>query len=824
MRRRVRSGVAADPPSRARAVVIGGGVIGCSVAYHLTRRGWRDVVLLERKQLTSGTTWHAAGLIGVLRATRNLTRLAQYSAELYARLEAETEQATGYERSGSISIATDSERLEELLRDASMARDLGVEAVAIDTREILAHWPHAQLNDVVGGVYLPGDGHVGPVDVTRALAIGARQAGAKVIEHIKVTDILTRGGRAAGVMTDRGEIESDVVVNCGGIWAREIGRLCGVDVPLHAAEHFYMVTEPVEGLPEQLPTLREPGACAYFKREAGGRLLVGFFEPQAHPWGMDGIPEDFEFDELPDNWSHLEPWTMRALERIPVLANTGIRRFFNGPESFTPDDSYLLGEAPELPGFFVAAGFNSIGVGSAGGAGKALADWIVDGSSSLDLHDVDLKRMMPFQANAAYLADRTVESLGLLYAMHWPNRQFETARGVRRSPLHDRLADCGACFGELAGWERANWFAPEGAQPEYTYSFGRQNWFEYSAEEHRAVRERVGLFDQTSFGKLLLQGPDAEAVLQRVCAADVAVEPGRVVYTQWLNERGGIESDLTVTRIDAHRYLIVTAAACQVRDRAWLTAHLPEGARAEIVDVTSAWSVLAVMGPDSRELLSAITRDDLSNTGFPFATSREIDLGYARVRATRITYVGELGWELYIPTEFALGVYDAIVDAGEPLGLRHAGYHALNSLRIEKGYRHWGHDITSDDTPMQAGLTFAVDFDKPTDFIGRRALVAAREQRLTRRLVTFTLEDPEPLLYHNEPVWCDGERVGYITSGMFGHTIGRSVGLGYVGNAQGVDREDIASGAWEIEIAGARFGASATLRPLYDASNERIRA
>jgi len=816
--------VARDLPARASAVVIGGGVVGCSVAYHLTQRGFRDVLLLERRRLTCGTTWHAAGLVGVLRATQTLTRLAQYSAELYERLPAETGQATGYRRTGSLAIATDAERLEELLRGASMARSFGIEIAEVEPAEVRRRWPHARVDDVLGGVFLPDDGTVSPVDVTRSLAEGARRGGATVVEGVKVTDVLTRAGRVAGVATERGNVESDVVVNCGGMWAREIGRLAGVDVPLHAAEHFYIITEPIDGLPESLPTLRDPGACFYFKHEAGGRLLVGFFEPVARPWGMDGIPDDFEFGELPENWPHLEPWIERAAERVPALQSVGIRQFFNGPESFTPDDRYLLGEAPDLPGFFVAAGFNSVGVSSAGGAGRALADWIADGAAPVDLEDVDLRRMMPFQANAKYLRERTVESLGLLYAMHWPFRQFETARGVRRSPLHDRLAARGACFGELAGWERANWFAPDGERPEYAYSYGRQNWFEHSACEHRAVRERVGLFDQTSFAKLLVQGPDAEAALQRICAADVGVEPGRVVYTQWLNEGGGIEADLTVTRLDEQRYWVVTAPACQVRDRAWLCAHLPDHARAEVVDVTSGYAVLGVMGPRSRELLSRLTPDDLSNEGFPFGTSREIDLAYARVRATRITYVGELGWELYVPIEFALGVYDALVEAGEPFGLDHAGYHALNSLRIEKGYRHWGHDITSADTPLEAGLSFAVAFDGAGDFIGRDALLRQRERPLGRRLATFVLDDPEPLLYHDEPIWRDGERVGRITSGMFGHSVGRAVGLGWVEQPDGVDRELVRSGKWEIEIAGRRVPARTSLRPLHDPKGERIRA
>ena len=811
-----------EVPSHAQVVIIGGGVAGCSVAYHLTRLGWQDVVLLERKSLTSGTTWHAAGLIGQLRATHNLTRLAQYTAELYAALEKETGQATGFRQNGSLSIASEPERFEELRRGASMASCFGLEAEVISPAEAGELHPLIEIDDLVGAVFLPNDGQTNPIDTTQALARGARDHGAKIFEQTRVTGIETEGRRVTAVVTTSGRVACEFVVNCAGMWAKEVGQMCGVNIPLHAAEHFYVVTEPIEGLPHNLPVLREPSACNYFKEDAG-KLLVGMFEPVAKPWGMLGIPKDLEFETLPQDIEHIEPQLDLAMKRIPLLARTGIQTFFNGPESFTPDNRYMLGPAPELDNFFVAAGFNSIGIVSGGGVGKVMADWIVEGHPPMDLWDVDIKRVMPFQANRRYLRERTTETVGLLYAMHWPFFSPESARPVRVSPLHERLAAQGACFGELCGWERANWFAPEGVQPRYRYSYGRQNWFEYSAAEHRAVRETVGLFDLSSFGKFLLQGDDAEAVLNRVSTNDVAVAPGQVVYTQWLNERGGIEADLTVTRLEKDQYLIVTAAASQGRDFYWLRDRIPPDCHAVLTDVTSGWSVLSVMGPESRALLQPLSADDLSNDAFPFGTSREIDLGYARVRATRISYVGELGWELYVPTEFALGVFDVILEDGAAHGLHLAGYHALNSLRIEKGYRHWGHDITNEDTPLESGLGFTVKWDKAGGFIGREALDEYRNAPLKRRLVQFRLEDPEPMLYHEEPIWREGVRVGRTTSGMYGHTLGGSVGLGYVEHPEGVDHEFMASGNFELEVAGKRFAAAASLRPMYDPTGEKIK-
>jgi 4-methylaminobutanoate oxidase (formaldehyde-forming) len=796
----------------ARVIVVGGGIVGCSVAYHLTRLGWTDVLLLERKKLTCGTTWHAAGLVGQLRATLNLTKLARYTAELYAGLEAETGQATGFKRTGSVSIASTPARFEELRRGASMAKTFGLDVEVISPAQVRELWPLLDGDDVVGGVYLPGDGQTNPTDTTMALAKGARQAGARILEDVKVTGVNTANGRVTGVRTEQGDIAAEVVVNCAGMWGREMGLMAGVNVPLHACEHFYAITEPVTGMPAGLPVLRDPDSCTYFKEDAG-KILFGAFEPRAKPWGMDGIPEDFCFDELPEDIDHFTPILEAAMARVPALQTAGIRRFFNGPESFTPDNRYLLGEAPELRGFFVAAGFNSIGIQSAGGAGKVLAEWIVDGHPPMDLWDVDIRRMQPFQGGASYLRQRAGEALGLLYAMHWPYRQYETVRGLRRSPLHSRLAAHGACFGEVAGWERPNWFAPPGVEPVYEYSYGRQNWFPHAAAEHMAARRNVALFDLTSFAKFLVQGPDSENILLTVCSNDLAIPPGRVVYTPWLNERGGIEADVTVSRLAEDRFLVVAGAATAVRVLDWLRRTMPEAARVSVTDVTSAYAVLAVMGPNSRDLLASVSTADLSKAAFPFAALREIEICTAPVLAQRMSYVGELGWELYVPSEYAGGVFDTLWAAGVDHGLRLAGMHTLDSCRLEKGFRHWGHDIGDEDTPLEAGLAFACAFDKTPPFIGREALQRQRQDGVKRSLVQFVLDDAGPLLYHNEPIVRDGRIVGRLTSGAYGHALGRAVGMGYIADPGGVDAAFVQAGRYQIEIAGERFGASASLRP-----------
>lgn len=826
----------ANLPTDAEVIVVGGGVIGCSIAYHLTKLGVKDVLVLERQQLTSGTTWHAAGLLGQLRDNRNNTELAKYTVGLYRELEAETGQATGCKFNGSISLATNKERMEELKRRADMAKVFGLTVDVLGPQGIKDRYPLIEVDDLVGGILIPSDGQGDPVGITQALAKGARNGGAQIFEGTKVCELLTQGRDVVGVRAEAGgksqEICARKVVLACGMWTRDLAASVGVNVPLHACEHFYIVTEPFAGVTRNLPVLRDFDNYAYYKEDAG-KILLGAFEPVAKPWGMEGIAEDFCFDELPYDFDHFEPILTKAVARMPALENAGIQTFFCGPESFTPDDHYHLGRVPERDNLFVAAGMNSIGILSAGGVGKVMASWIMEGHAPADYADVDVRRNQAFMGNRAFLQERVSETLGMLYAMHWPFNQYATARGLRRTPLHDRLANLGACFGEAAGWERANWFAPEGHKqdaegPTYEYSYGRQNWFDYSAAEHHHVRNAVGVFDQSSFAKFRVQGRDACAVLNNICGNNVDVEPGRMVYTQWLNEQGGIEADLTLTRVTASDYLVVTGVATQVRDFDWLSQHIPADAHCVATDVTSGYAVLGVMGPKSRELLQSMTPEDLSNEAFGFATSREIELGHCYVRASRITYVGELGWELYVPTEFAVHVFDALFQAGEAFDLRPIGMHALNSLRIEKAYRHWGHDISEEDSPVEAGLSFAVDLKKSA-FIGRDAVLQQKAQQkepgLNQRLVQFLLSDAEPLLYHNEPIYRNNEIVGYIASGMYGHTLGGAVGLGYVTRkGDGVTAVWIKSGNYEIEVAGKRIPAMASLRPLYDPASERVRS
>lgn len=812
-------------PTKARVVIIGGGISGCSVAYHLTELGWKDVVLLERKQLTSGTTWHAAGLVAQLRANQNMTRLAKYSADLYARLEAETGLATGLRQCGSITVALTEERRIEILRQAGLARTYGVEVNALSPAEVKALYPHLETSDVVAGVHLPGDGQADPGNIALALAKGARMRGAQIMEHVKVTRVAQSDDKVTGVHYsqngEEGFIAADMVVNCGGMWGRDLAAENGVTLPLHACEHFYIVTENVSGL-EQLPVLRVPDECAYYKEDAG-KILLGAFEPVAKPWGMDGIREDFCFDQLPEDFDHFEPILEKAIGRLPLLAETGIHTFFNGPESFTPDDRYYLGEAPELKGYWVAAGYNSIGIASSGGAGMALARWMNDGEPPFDLWDVDIRRAQPFQKNRRYLKERVSETLGLLYADHFPYRQMATSRGVRRSPLHEHLKKLGAAFGELAGWERANWFATEGQKPEYEYSWNRQNWFENSKAEHMAMREGVGMLDMSSFGKIRVEGRDALAFLQKVCGNDMNVPTGKIVYTQMLNNRGGIECDLTVTRLSETAYFLVVPAATVQRDLAWLRKHVGD-AFVVITDVTSSEIVLPIMGPKSRDLLKLVSPNDFSNEVHPFGTAREIEIGMGLARAHRVTYVGELGWELYVSTDQAAHVFETLVEAGQDVGLKLCGLHAMDSCRIEKGFRHFGHDITDEDHVLEAGLGFAVKPDKG-DFIGRDAVLRKREDGLARRLLQFRLKDTDPLLYHGEPILRDGEIIGELSSGNYGHALGAAIGLGYVPCREpGEKAESLLASSYQIEIAGDRFEAEASLKPMYDPRSDRVKA
>ena len=809
-------------PSKARAVIIGGGVIGCSVAYHLTKLGWKDVVLLERKQLTSGTTWHAAGLIGQLRASANMTKLAKYSADLYRGLEAETGVATGTRTVGSVSVALTNERREELFRSAAMARAFGVPVEEMSPAEVKEKYAHLNIDGVKAGVWLPTDGQGDPANIALALAKGARNRGAVVAERVLVTGVTVQDRTAKGVTWESdgetGFIEADHVINCGGMWGHAVGKLAGVNVPLHACEHFYIVTEPIQGL-TQMPVLRVPDECTYYKEDAG-KYLLGAFEPVSKPWGMNGIPADFEFDQLPEDFDHFEPILERAVNRLPMLATAGIHTFFNGPESFTPDDAYNLGQSLEVDNFWVAAGFNSIGIQSAGGAGMALAQWMDDGQRPFDLGDVDVARNQPFQGNKTYLFERSKETLGLLYADHFPYRQKATARGVRRTPFHQHLLDQGAVMGEIMGWERANWFANPGQEREYRYSWKRQNWFENSAAEHNAVRTNVGMYDMSSFGKLRVEGPDAEVFLNYICGADMSVPAGKIVYTQFLNSRGGIEADVTVTRLSEREYLVVTPAATRLADQTWMQRHLGER-RVVITDVTAGEGVLAVMGPNARALMQKVSPNDFSNAANPFGTAQNIEIGMGLARVHRVSYVGELGWEIYISADMAGHVFETLFEAGADMGLKLCGMHMMDSCRAEKAFRHFGHDITCEDHVLEAGLGFAVKTDKP-DFIGRQAVLDKLETGLDKRFVQFLLQDPEPLLYHNEPLIRDGEIVSYLSSGAYGHHLGGAIGMGYV-PCKGESVADVLASSYEIDVSGVRVKATASLAPLYDPKAERVK-
>ena len=809
---------------KAKVIIIGGGVIGCSVAYHLSKLGWSDIVLLERKQLTSGTTWHAAGLIGQLRASANMTKLAKYTQELYFDLEKETGVSTGFKRVGSISVALTNERMEELKRSAAMARAFGVDVEEISPREIKNRYPHINLERVVGGVFLGKDGQGDPANIALALAKGARQEGAKIYEGVTATKIFKNQNKVTGVEWtnqhgESGRISCEEIVNCAGMWGHSVGKMLGTNIPLHACEHFYIVTEPIAEL-TQLPVLRVPDECAYYKEDAG-KMLLGAFEPNAKPWGMSGIPKDFEFDQLPEDFEHFEPILEMAVNRVPMLEKAGIHTFFNGPESFTPDDAYHLGRSPEMENVWVAAGFNSIGIQSAGGAGMALAQWMQDKEKPFDLGDVDISRMQPFQGNKKYLFERSKETLGLLYADHFPFRQKESARGVRRTPFHEHLKSKGAVFGEVAGWERANWFSNTGQSDEYRYSWKRQNWFENSAREHMAVRENVGLYDMSTFGKIRVEGKDAESFLNYLCGANLSVDIGKIVYTQFLNSKGGIEADVTVTRLSETTYLIVTPAATRLADETWLRRNQKDYS-VVITDVTAAEGVLALMGPASRALLNSVSPNNFENETNPFGTAQLIEIGMGQARAHRVSYVGELGWELYISSDQCGHIFETIFDAGSEHNLKLCGMHMMDSCRIEKAYRHFGHDITCEDHVLEAGLGFAVDTAKP-DFIGKKAVFDKKECGLEKRLVQFQLTDPEPLLYHNEPIMRDGEIVGYISSGNYGHKLGGAIGMGYV-PCKNESPEELLSSKFEIDVSGTICAAKASLKPLYDPLSKRTKA
>ena len=810
-------------PDRAQVVVVGGGIIGASIAYHLTKRGVTDVLLLEQGQLTGGTTWHAAGPVSHLKPTHSLTKLATYSNRLFEELEDETGQATGYRAPGSISVASDLERWEEMRRGISMASTVGVDIREIDMDELQEKVPLLRTDDLVGALFIPKDGQTSPVDTTMALIKGARQGGATIVEGVAVQRLLKDGDTCIGVETEDGHtVEAETVVMAAGMWTRHLAETIGVNVPLQACEHFYIVTEPLEGAERGMPIVRDPSNYTYFKEETG-KIMAGFFEPKAKIWNLDGVPRDFCFGTLPEDWDHIGPIFEAACRRMPSLADAGLQLFFNGPEAFTPDGTFYLGESPEVDRCFVAAGFNSVGIQTAGGAGWVLADWIVDGYPPMDLSGADIRRSFPFQNDRSYLKERISESLGLLYAMHWPFRQYESARGARKSSLHDALDNAGAVFGETAGWERPNWFANDGQDREYQYSYGKQNWHDNMRAECDAVRNAVGLFDQSSFAKFVVRGPEALEVLEQLSANSIDVAPGRGVYTQWLNERGGIEADLTVTRLASDEFWVVTSAASQTRDWAWLR-RACRGRSVEISDITDDWSVLGVMGPHSRNLLQTISNFDLSNGSCPFGSMNLINIAGVACNALRMSYVGELGWELYVPANEANSVYEEIIASGDSFGLRHAGFHAMNSLRLEAGYRHWGHDISDEDTPLEAGLGFAVAWQKPGGFIGREALLAQKEQPRAKRLIQLRIEDPELISYHDDPIFRDDVYVGRTTGGMWSHTQDRCLSMAYLNNPSGVDQSWLDSGDWQIEIGTRRRAVTPSIKSFYDSANQRVRS
>ena len=812
-------------PARARVVIIGGGVIGTSIAYHLGQLGWSDVVLLERDRLTSGTTWHAAGLMtcfGSMSETSMAMR--QYTRELYKRLEEETDLATGFKPVGFIEAAADEGRLEEYRRVAAFNRHVGLDVQEISPREIADLFPFAETSDLLAGFYVAQDGRVNPVDATMSLAKGARMRGVSIVEGVSVDQVLTSGRRVTGVATSEGDIECEYVVNCAGMWARQLGERNGVVIPLQAAEHYYLITEAIDGVDPAWPVFEDPSRHGYYREEGGG-LMVGLFEPVCAPWNVDGIPTDFSFGEITPDWDRMGPYVERAMERVPITLEAGIRTFFCGPESFTPDLAPIVGEAPGLDGYFVAAGMNSVGILTGGGMGRIVAQWIVDGRPDVDVTGFDIDRMQDYQLNPRYRAERTVETLGMVYQTHFPGRSMETARGVKRSPVHDRLVEQRAYFRDVSGWEGADWYAPPGVEPRVEeLTWGRQNWFPYWADEHRAVREGVGLMDMSFMSKFEVQGPDAGRFLDRVSANSVDGEPGVITYTQWLNDGGTLEADLTVTKLADDRFLVVASDNAHGHVQAWMRRHLDDD-RAFATDVTSALAQFNVQGPLSRSVLQSITSADLSNEAFPFRSARTVDIGFARALCVRITYLGELGYELYVPAEQAMHVYEQVVAAGSAHGLRHTGLKALASLRMEKGYRDYGHDIDNTDTVLEAGLGFAVALDKPGGFIGRDAVLARKaEGPLRRRLVQVRLVDPEPLMHHAEVVHRDGVAVGYVRAASYGHTLGGAVGLAMLEADGPLTADWLAAGEWEVDVAGERFPAVTSLRPMYDPENARIKA
>jgi heterotetrameric sarcosine oxidase gamma subunit len=809
-------------PSHAKVVIIGGGVVGSATAYHLTKLGVKDVVLLERRSLTCGTTWAAAGLVVNLRGTFEMVRMTRHGYELYRELEKETEQPTGFIQCGTINIATNEHRKHELEHWESLAETFGVVNLPIGLDELKERWPLINTEDILSAYYMPNDAVVNPVDTAMSMAIGARKGGVQIFEETEVLDFEMKNDQVVGIKTNRGNIKCESTVLCAGMWSRELGRKLGISVPIHACQHMHFVTQPIEGVYKGMPILRDQDSCLYFREEVGG-LLIGAFEYGALPYGTKGIPNDWCFKELPTDMEHLEPLMENALKRAPALESTQIRQFTTTAESFTPDNMYIMGEAPGMKKLYTACGMNSSGILCGAGVGKKTAEWIVDGyPKSGHIWEADNRRCFSWMMNTNWLKDRAPETPGNLYGIHFPFKQWETGRNVRTSALHSRLAERGACFGQLFGWERANWFAPEGVESKYEYSFHRQNWFKYSAAEHMAVREGVGIYDLSSMANFVMEGKEALSVLQKVCGNDIDAPIGKVVYTQMLNERGGIEADITVTRLKEDKFFIVTAGATAQRDFDYIQRAIPEGAHAFLIDVNSAYAMLGVMGPNSRRLLEKVTDADLSNQAFPVATAKEIHVGYATPLAMRMSFVGELGWELYVPTDFALGMFDVLMKAGEDLSVKLVGLHAVDSLRLERGFRHWPSDIDPDSTPLEASLGFAVKLDKG-EFRGKEALLKQKQEGLKRKLVMFTVDDPEPLIYHDEPVYMNGELVSSNTHGAYGHLLGASVGMCYLRNPDGISDQWITQGRYEIGINGQRYPITIHLTAPYDPKGDRAR-
>jgi len=813
-------------PSHARVVIVGGGIIGCSVAYHLAHMGWKDVVVLERDRLTSGTTWHAAGLVVTFGSTSETsTWMRTYTRDLYTRLEAETGLSTGFKPVGFIELACDDDRLEEFRRTSAFNRRCGIDVHEISAKEVAELFPLARTDDVRAGFYVKEDGRANPVDLTMSLAKGARMQGATFVEGVTVTGVKTRRGAVHGVSTSHGDIEAEYVVNCAGMWARQLGELSGVTIPLQSAEHYYLITDTMEGLGADFPVIEDPSCHGYYREEVGG-LMIGLFEPVCAPWKVGGVPKDFSFGEIEPDWDRMMPYVERAMSRVPLSIDTGVKKFFCGPESFTPDLQPIVGEAPELKNYFVAAGLNSIGIITGGGLGKVLAHWIIHGRPEVDVTGMNIDRLHPYQNNPEYRRTRTVESLGMVYQCHYPSRSMQTARGCKKSVLHDRLAARGAYFKDVSGWEGPDWYAPEGGEPDPgPLSWRRHTWFSQWEAEHRAAREGVIVMDMSFMAKFLVQGRDAGRALDYISANRVNGESGMITYTQWLNEGGTLEADLTVTKLGDERFWVVASDVAHRHVSTWMRRHFPEDAHVFATDVTSGYTQINVQGPRSRELMLSLTTADLSNEAFPFRTAREIDIGFARVLCVRITYLGELGYELYIPAEQALHVYDRLVEAGEAFELRHAGLKALASLRMEKAYRDYGHDIDNTDSPLEAGLGFAVALDKPGGFIGRDAVAARKaEGPLKRRLLQVLLLDPEPLMYHAEVVYRDGEGVGYVRAASYGHTLGGAVGLAMIEADEPIDKAYVEGGRWEVDVAGRRVEARVSIRPMYDPKMLRIKS